>query len=53
MQLRAVKPRVVLPIHDRTIADVAYSMYWGRVAEMGGTADARMLGQADSTVVDA
>lgn len=51
--VRAVKPRVVLPIHDRTIADVAYSMYWGRVAEMGGTADARMLGQADSTVVDA
>ncbi|GAB3563483.1 MBL fold metallo-hydrolase [Spelaeicoccus albus] len=56
--VRDVSPSVVFPIHDRTIADVAYGMYWARAAEMGGanlptgvTLDARKLGQHDSTTV--
>lgn len=56
--VRAVSPSVMFPIHDRTIADVAYDMYWARAAEMGGanlpagvTLDARKLGQHDSTTV--
>lgn len=56
--LREVSPSVMFPIHDCTIADVAYDMYFSRAAEMGGanlpagtTLDARKLGQHDSTTV--
>lgn len=48
--VRAVAPRTVLPIHDCTIAEVAYPMYWGRVEEMGG-AEGRLLTQNGSTAV--
>jgi len=41
----------LFPIHDLTISELAYPMYWDRVTELGGTADARLLGQRDSTVV--
>ncbi|MDO9380090.1 MAG: MBL fold metallo-hydrolase [Nocardioidaceae bacterium] len=49
--VRAVGPRVVLPIHDCTIADVARPMYWGNVARLGGVDDARDLDQDGSTEV--
>lgn len=49
--VRAVAPRVVLPIHDCTIADIAYPMYWGRVVDMTGVQDARQLAQDGSTTV--
>lgn len=48
--VRAVAPRIAIPIHDCTIAEVAYPMYWGRVEEMGG-ADARLLSQDGSTTI--
>ncbi|MFD1827880.1 MBL fold metallo-hydrolase [Mumia zhuanghuii] len=47
--VRAVAPRVVFPIHDCTISDVAYLVYWGRVAEMGGAEQALLLGQDGTT----
>jgi L-ascorbate metabolism protein UlaG (beta-lactamase superfamily) len=49
--VQRVAPRAVLPIHDRTIADLAYPMYWGQVAAHGGVDDARQLGQSESTQV--
>ncbi|MGH3424628.1 MAG: MBL fold metallo-hydrolase [Nocardioidaceae bacterium] len=48
--VRAVGPRIVVPIHDCTIAEVAYPMYWGRVEDMGG-AEGRLLAQDGSTTV--
>ncbi len=47
--VQRVAPTAVLPIHDLTIAEAAYPMYWGQVVEHGGVADARRLGQAEST----
>jgi L-ascorbate metabolism protein UlaG (beta-lactamase superfamily) len=46
-----VAPSVMFPIHDCTIADVAYGTYWGQVAGHGGVEDARKLGQSDTTTV--
>lgn len=46
--VRRVAPRTLFPIHDRTIADVAYPMYWGHSTNFGGVEDARLLGQTDS-----
>jgi len=48
---RQIGAQVVLPIHDRTIAEPAYGLYWGQVEAHGGAADARRLGQHDSTEV--
>lgn len=49
--VRAVAPRVVFPIHDGTISDLGYPIYWGRVAEMGGAEEALLLGpDATATV---
>lgn len=41
---RAVAPTTVLPIHDATIAEIAYDVYWGHVLRAAGVADARRLG---------
>ncbi|KAA1419867.1 MBL fold metallo-hydrolase [Mumia zhuanghuii] len=49
--VRAVAPRVVLPIHDCTISDLAYPIYWGRVSEMGGADEALLLGQDGSATL--
>jgi len=43
--VRAVAPRTVFPIHDCTVSELAYPIYWGRVAEMGGAEQALLLGQ--------
>lgn len=49
--VQRVRPSIVIPIHDLTIAEVAYGMYWGRVVELGGELEGRQLGQHDSTEV--
>lgn len=49
--VQRVAPTTVLPIHDLTIAEAAYGLYWGQVVNHGGVADARRLGQAESTRV--
>ncbi|MFY0408827.1 MBL fold metallo-hydrolase [Solicola sp. PLA-1-18] len=49
--VRQVAARVVLPIHDCTVSELARPMYWGNVANLGGTDDARFLGQDESTEV--
>lgn len=49
--VQQVAPRIVLPIHDLTISELAYPMYWERVIELGGAGEARLLGQRESTRV--
>lgn len=49
--LQRVKPETFFPIHDRTIADLAYPMYWGHSMNFGGVEDGRLLGQSDSTEI--
>lgn len=51
--VQRVGPRVMFPVHDCTIADVAYGMYWGHVSTYGGVADCRELSQDESTTVSA
>ncbi|MGZ5367010.1 MBL fold metallo-hydrolase [Aeromicrobium sp.] len=50
--LQRVSPRMMFPIHDRTISDVAYPLYWEHCTNFGGVEDARRLGQAESTEVE-
>jgi L-ascorbate metabolism protein UlaG (beta-lactamase superfamily) len=49
--VQRVAPKVAFPVHDRTIADIAYPMYWGQVTNFGGVEDARKLDQSESTSV--
>ncbi len=49
--LQRVNPNSFFPIHDRTISDVAYDIYWGHTMNFGGVADGRKLGQTDSTEI--
>ncbi|MCD9198066.1 MBL fold metallo-hydrolase [Aeromicrobium wangtongii] len=49
--LQQVSPNVVFPVHDCTISDLAYGVYWGQVEGHGGVEDARRLGQTDTTTV--
>ncbi|RLV54758.1 MBL fold metallo-hydrolase [Aeromicrobium phragmitis] len=46
-----VAPAIAFPIHDRTISDAAYDIYWNHVANFGGVADLRRLGQTEATQV--
>ncbi len=46
--VQRVAPRTLFPIHDRTIAEPAYGIYWQHVCGFGGVDDARKLGQVDS-----
>ncbi len=47
--LRRVAPRTAFPIHDCTISDLAYGMYWAHASNHGGVDDMRRLGQTDDT----
>ena len=47
--VRRVSPTTLFPVHDRTIADLAYGIYWQHVSNFGGVEDVRRLGQADAT----
>ena len=49
--VRRVSPGTLFPVHDRTISDLAYDIYWNQVANFGSVADSRRLGQDDSTRV--
>lgn len=49
--VRAVAPGVIFPIHDATISDPAYAIYWGHVANFGGVADSRRIGRHESFTV--
>jgi L-ascorbate metabolism protein UlaG (beta-lactamase superfamily) len=49
--VQRVAPKVMFPVHDCTIADIAYPMYWGHLSNFGGVEDARKLGQDESTTV--
>jgi L-ascorbate metabolism protein UlaG (beta-lactamase superfamily) len=49
--VQRVAPKVMFPVHDRTIADLAYGMFWGHVTNFGGVEDARKLDQTESTTV--
>ena len=47
--VQRVSPTTLFPIHDRTISDLAYGIYWGHVSNFGGVEDVRKLGQGDVT----
>lgn len=46
---RRVAPSALFPVHDCTIAEAAYGIYWGHVGNFSGVADARKLGQTDAS----
>lgn len=47
--VQRVSPGALFPIHDCTVSEIAYGIYWGQVAGHGGVEDARKLGQTEST----
>lgn len=44
-----VAPTTFFPVHDRTISEAAYGIYWGQLTSHAGIEDARQLGQGDTT----
>ncbi|MCW2842013.1 MAG: Zn-dependent hydrolase [Aeromicrobium sp.] len=49
--VQRVSPTTLFPIHDCTISEAAYGIYWSQVEGHGGVDDARKLGQSDTTTV--
>jgi L-ascorbate metabolism protein UlaG (beta-lactamase superfamily) len=49
---RRVAPATLFPIHDRTVSDLGYGVYWKQVSGHAGVDDARLLGQLDTTTVE-
>lgn len=49
--LLRIAPASYFPIHDCTIAAIAYDLYWEQVGRFGGVPDRRRLGQRESTEV--
>lgn len=47
--VKRVSPAALFPIHDCTISELAYGVYWGHVSNFSGVADMRRLGQGDTT----
>lgn len=43
--VKEVAPRTAFPVHDCTIAEVAYGIYWTHIENHGGVADLHRLGQ--------
>ncbi|MEJ7636113.1 MBL fold metallo-hydrolase [Aeromicrobium sp.] len=50
--VRRVAPSSVFPIHDCTISEIAYGLYWQQVVNLGGVEDSRRLGQGDTTTIE-
>ncbi|GAA3533204.1 MBL fold metallo-hydrolase [Aeromicrobium panaciterrae] len=50
--VQRVSPGALFPVHDRTIADLAYGIYWQHTENFGGVEDTRKLGQTDSDTFD-
>lgn len=46
-----IAPTVLFPIHDRTIAEPAYGIYWQHIVNFSGAGDVRQLGQSEATEV--
>lgn len=46
--VQRVSPGTIFPIHDMTISDRAYDIYWQHTMSFGGVEDGRKLGQNDS-----
>ncbi len=46
-----VAPTTAFPVHDCTISERAYDIYWNHVANFGGVGDLRRIGQTESTQV--
>lgn len=46
--VQRVSPGSLFPVHDKTISELAYGIYWQHTANFGGVDDARKLGQTDS-----
>ncbi|WP_332644647.1 MBL fold metallo-hydrolase [Aeromicrobium sp.] len=46
--IQRVSPHSLFPVHDRTISELAYGIYWQHTVNFGGVADSRKLGQSDS-----
>lgn len=49
--VQRVSPATIIPIHDCTISELGYGLYWGQVSNHGGVDDCRRLGQTDTTSV--
>lgn len=49
--VRRVSPTTLFPIHDQSISELAYGIYWGHVSNFGGVEDTRRLGQGAATEV--
>ncbi|NRQ50687.1 MBL fold metallo-hydrolase [Aeromicrobium stalagmiti] len=47
--VQRVSPTSLIPIHDRTVSDAAYGIYWGQLTAHSGVEDARLLGQTDAS----
>lgn len=46
--VQRVSPGSLFPIHDKTISELAYGIYWQHTVNFGGVEDSRKLGQTDS-----
>lgn len=46
--VQRIAPASLFPIHDCTISDRAYPIYWGHVSSFGGVEDSRLLSQSES-----
>lgn len=46
--VRTIAPQTAFPIHDCTVADAAYGIYWMHVQNHGGVADLQRLRQDES-----
>ena len=46
--VQRVSPGALFPVHDKTISDLAYGIYWQHTVNFGGVDDARKLGQIES-----
>ncbi len=46
--VQRVSPGALFPVHDKTISELAYGIYWQHVRNFGGVKDARKLDQGDS-----
>lgn len=46
--VQRVSPSSLFPVHDKTISELAYGIYWQHTVNFGGVEDARKLGQNDS-----
>ncbi len=46
--VQRVSPSSLFPVHDKTISELAYGIYWQHTVNFGGVEDSRKLGQTDS-----